>query len=62
MTSHLLTNTEVIGRFLPAGIRVAGPIGGPATVHMRLAVTVKFAHPATPNLQCVVAIFSLDSR
>jgi len=35
VTLHLLTNAEVIRLFLPVEIRVDGPLGGPATVHLR---------------------------
>jgi RNA 3'-terminal phosphate cyclase (ATP) len=54
VTSHLLTNAEVIGRFLPARIRVDGPIGGPATIQVRPA-------PATQTPLSLNAV-SLEER
>ena len=37
VTPHLLTNAAVIRLFLPAEIRVDGPVGAPADVHVRPA-------------------------
>jgi len=51
-TLHLLTNAEVIRRFLPIEIDIDGPLGGPATVRLQ----------QRPAAACVPTSGTVDTR